>query len=116
MKQESFLLMVNVYQEKVLEEVMLALTEAGVKDVFSLTGVNETRRLPHNISIFSGFKGELGKTSSLSRVFYAVVNDSNLPHEILLSLKNAEIDFLEDDLGSIVLLPVHSYFFHLKKR
>jgi hypothetical protein len=108
MKEEVFLLILHLHQEKYAEDVMIALTEVGVKDVFSMTGINESRRLPHNIPIFAGFKGTLGKSSSLSKVFTAVVNDSGIIDSILHVLKRADIDLLGDDLGSIVLMPIHS--------
>jgi hypothetical protein len=109
-KSESYLLILQVYQEKYVEDVIIALTEVGVKDVFSITGVNESRRLPHNIPIFAGFKGAIGKATSLSKMFIATVEDSELPKAILNSLKQADIDFLGDDLGSITLIPSHSIY------
>ena len=114
MKTESYLLIVQVHQEKHAEDVVVALTEVGVKDVYSLTGVNEFRRLPHNLALFAGFKGELGKSSSLSKIFFAVVDDAEVPELLMNALKHADIDFIQDDLGSITLLPVHS-FHHFSK-
>ncbi len=107
-KNECFLLIVSVYQDKCSEDVLVALTESGVKDVMTLTGANETRRLPQNIPLFAGFKNSLGKTSPMSKIFLGVVNDPEVPKAVLANLKHADIDFLGEDLGAILLLPLHT--------
>ncbi len=109
-KNESFLMIVSVYQEKWSEDVLVALTESGVKDILTLTGANETRRLPQNIPLFAGFKNSLGKTSPMSKIFLGVVNDSEIPKAVLANLKHADIDFLGEDLGSILLLPLYAAY------
>lgn len=105
-KSPSFLLMVQVYQEQCAEDVLVALTEAGVKDIFSLSGVNESRRLPQNIPLFAGFKNLMGKTSSVSKIFFGIVEDDEVPKIVLASLKHADIDFLGDDFGMMALFPL----------
>lgn len=116
MKESYFLLVVQVFQEKIVEEVVIALTAIGVKDVFSLSAVDESRRLPYNISIFSGFKGELGRASSLSKTFMAYVQDDEVPSQFLFALKEADIHLVEDDLGSVALIPMHSFYVHSNQK
>lgn len=112
MKNESYLLIVQLYQEKHLEEVVVALAEAGIRDVMSFSGVNEFRRLPYNIPIFSGFKTAVGKSSPLGKILIATVENPKVPEILLESLKRAEIDLLGNDLGSIILIPAGSIWHH----
>ena len=110
MKKSGFYLVVNLYQEKVFGDVLIAMTAAGVKDVLSLSGANETRRLPHTVPIFAGFKGLLGKTSPISKVLTAYIEEESMADEMLSHLKAGDVDLIGDDLGSLVVIPAHVYY------
>jgi hypothetical protein len=115
-KISGYLMVISVFQEKISDDVVCALTEIGVKDVCSVTAVNETRRLPYLISIFAGLKGILGKTSSLSKIYLAVVENEKAPEEFLSSLKLADVDFIGDDFGQIILLPLQGIFKNVSEK
>ena len=101
-----YYLIINVFIDKHAEDVLIALTEAGIKDVVSVSGVNESRRLAHNIPIFAGFKGELGKSSINCRLITAVIENKAVVKRMLSSLKHTGVDFLGDKIGSILLIPI----------
>ena len=101
-----YYLVINVFIEKHAEDVLIALTEAGVKDVVSWTGVNETRRLGYNIPIFAGFKSELGKATTNCKVISAVIENKEMIKRMLNLLKHTGTDFLGDKIGSILVLPI----------
>jgi len=115
-KSSGFLMIICVYQEKISEDVVCALTEIGVKEVCSVTAVNETRRMPYLMPIFAGLKGVVGKTSSLSKIYMAVVDNENAPEAFLSSLKLADVDFIGDDFGQIMLLPLGSVFKNVSEK
>ena len=109
-KTQGYLMIVSVFHEKISEDVVCALTEIGVKDICSVTAVNETRRLPYLMPIFGGLKGILGKTSSLSKIYLSVVESEKAAEDFLSSLKLADVDFIGDDLGEILLMPLQSVY------
>ena len=101
-----YYLIINVFIEKHAEEVLIALTEAGVKDAVSWSGVNESRRLGYNFPIFAGFREELGKSTINCKVICAVIKEKETIKRMLSLLKHSGVDFLDDQLGSILLIPV----------
>ncbi|MDP8217484.1 MAG: hypothetical protein P9M03_02035 [Candidatus Theseobacter exili] len=101
-----YYLVINVFIEKHAEEVLIALTEAGVKDVVSWTGVNESRRLGYNFPIFAGFREELGKSTINCKVICAVIKEKEKIKRMLRQLKHSGLDFLGDQIGSILLIPI----------
>lgn len=101
-----YYMIINVYVEKYIEDILLALTEMGIKDVQVINSVNESRRLAHNIPLFAGFKEDLGEASPYGRIMFAVVKDKKIVEDFVKVLKKSGIDFLEKGLGSIVFFPI----------
>lgn len=89
---------------------MIALTAMGIKDVQVVSSVLESRRIAHNIPLFTGFKEDMLSTSAYGRLVLAVVNSKNTPEDFRKSFADSGNDFLKDDFGSILLLPVEKYF------
>lgn len=100
-----YYLKIHLYQEEFANDIMVALTEAGVSDIMVMDAVNASRRLAHNLPIFAGFRGELGKTSLTTKIFDAVIEDKEIVTHVLESLKKADLDFQKEDMGRIVLIP-----------
>ena len=99
-------MIVNIYKEKYFTDILVALTENGIMNVQVVNSVNESRRLAHNVPLFAGFKEDLGEASPHGKILCAAVQKDNAPEALIQSLKNTGIDFLKEDLGSIILLPV----------
>ncbi|MFC1668439.1 hypothetical protein ACFL1T_03535 [Chlamydiota bacterium] len=101
-----FYLVIHIYQEQYIEDILLTLTGLGVRDVQVTTTVNESRRLAHNMPLFAGYKEKLGIASPYSKVLSAIVNDEKVPERLIKSLNNVGINFINEDLGDIMLLPI----------
>lgn len=101
-----YYLIINVFIEKNVENILLALTEVGIKDVQVVNSVNESRRLGHNIPLFAGFKEKLGESSPYGRIMFAVVQDKKIIDDFIKALSRSGIDLLENELGSVVYFPI----------
>ena len=101
-----YYLMIHLYQEEFADDIIVALTEAGVDDVMVVDAVNASRRLAHHLPIFAGFRGELGKTSLMSKIFHCSVDSKDVVKRILELLNKADRDFEKKDMGKMILFPV----------
>ncbi len=101
-----YYLIIHLFQEEYQKDLIFALTEAGVKDVMVTDAVNVSRRLAHDLPIYAGFKGELGKTSQVCRIFQVVIESDSVIQRIMNSLTKAEIDFEKEDIGRIFMIPL----------
>lgn len=100
-----YYLIIHLFQEEYADDIIVALTEAGVSDIMVNDSVNASRRLAHNLPLFAGFRGELGKTSLSSKIFHAVIDSVEVLEQLLNSLKKADCDFHKEDMGKIILVP-----------
>jgi hypothetical protein len=98
-------MILNLNKEKYLDDVLMALTEAGIDDTVVLSGESLGHKLAFDNPLFAGFRKSFGKDKGYANVIMAVAKKEQIDF-MLEELKNSGIDFVKDEIGKIVLLPV----------
>lgn len=91
-------------QEKYLDDIIMALTEAGIEDTIVLNGETSGHKLVFDNPLFAGFRKSMGADKGYANIIMAIAEETQVEF-MLDELKNSGIDILEDDIARIVLLP-----------
>ena len=100
-----FYLIIQLFKEKYEEEVLLALTSAGVDRATVTDNINLEKIVHSGIPIFAGVPSGAGEEKRFCKIFTAAVKDEHVVDDFLSALKAGGVDFLQDDIGIIILLP-----------
>ena len=98
-------MILNLNKEKYLDDVLMALTEAGIDDTVVLSGESLGHKLAFDNPLFAGFRKSFGKDKGYANVIMAVAEKDQVEF-MLEELKNSGVDFVKNEIGKIVLLPV----------
>ncbi|HHE37604.1 MAG TPA: hypothetical protein ENL20_03405 [Candidatus Cloacimonetes bacterium] len=98
-------MIINLNKEKYLDDVLMALTEAGIDDTIVLSGETVGHKLAFDNPIFAGFRKSFGSGKGYANVIMAIAEQDQIDF-MLEELKNSGVDFVKDEIGKIVLLPV----------
>lgn len=102
-------MILHLYQEKYQDDVLMAMTEAGIEETIVLSGESLGHKLAFEMPLFAGFRKSYGSEKGFASVIMAMAEDEQVEF-MLEELKNSGIKFKEDKLGSIVLLPVEKFY------
>jgi len=100
-----YYMVVHLREEKNLEDVMLALTQAGIFNSWVMEGVSMENFL-NRVPIFSGMRFANPTGENYVRIVCAVIEDKESVDVFLEGLSASGIDFERDNLGSIILMPI----------
>ena len=84
---------------------MMALAEAGVTDTIVLSGESLSHKMTFNMPLFAGFRKTVGAEKGYANIVMAIVEKEQIDF-MLEELENSDINFVDDEVGKIVLLPV----------
>ncbi len=104
-----YLLMVYLFEEGALEDLLTALTSLGIENAVVLDGQRMNRLLAFEVPIFAGFREDLAGGSTYCRVLSVVIDDPVEADELLRVLKEAEIDFSKEGIGAMMVLPLERW-------
>ena len=96
-------MILNLNKEKYLDDVLMALTEAGIDNTVVLSGESLGHKLAFDNPIFAGFRKSFGKDKGYANVIMAVAEQEQIDF-MLEELKNSGTDFIKDEIGKIVLI------------
>ena len=97
-------MILNLNKEKYLDDVLMALTEAGIDDTVVLSGESLGHKLAFDNPLFAGFRKSFEKDKGYANVIMAVAEQEQIDF-MLEELKNSGINFIKDEIGKIVLIP-----------
>ena len=98
-------MILNLNKEKYLDDVLMALTEAGIDNTVVISGESLGHKLAFDNPIFAGFRKSFGSEKGYANVIMAVAEKDQVEF-MLEELKNSGVDFVKNEIGKIVLLPV----------
>jgi hypothetical protein len=98
-------MILQLNKENYLDDVLMALTEAEVEDTVVISGESLGHKLVFDNPLFAGFRKSLGNDKGYANLIFAIASEEQIDF-MLQELKNAKIDFVEDEIGKIILLPV----------
>jgi hypothetical protein len=97
-------MILNLLKSNYLDDIMMALAEAGIEDTVVLSGESLGHKLTFDNPIFAGFRKSLGSDKGFVYVIMASAEKDQIDF-MLLELKNSGIDFIREEIGKIILLP-----------
>jgi len=98
-------MILQLYKAKYLDDVMMALTEAGVEDTIILSGESLSHKMTYSMPLFAGFRNSFGSEKQFSNLIMAIADNDQIDF-MLEELKRSDVKFVDDGIGKIILLPV----------
>ena len=99
------LLLIILYQEDLLDELLSALVEIEITGAVVLDGTNVERILSDDVPIFAGLFQTIGGTGH-SRIILAPIQDRRLLDSLALIFKDVGVDFTDPEVGRVFSIPV----------
>jgi hypothetical protein len=102
------LLLIVLYREDLLDEVLSALVEMEITGAAVLDGASMERVLSEDVPIFAGLwqtTGAGGHTKAIA----AALPDRELLDPLIVHFEEIDIDFTEPGIGRLFLIPVDFY-------
>lgn len=87
----------------------MALTEAGIEDPVVLSGEALGHKLVFDMPVFAGFRSSMKPGESYAKVIMAITEEDKI-YFMLEELKNSGVNFIEDEIGKIALIPTHKIY------
>ncbi|MCF7913512.1 MAG: hypothetical protein K9M99_13410 [Candidatus Cloacimonetes bacterium] len=101
-------MIMHLLEEKYLDDVMMALVEAGVDNTMVLSGENLSHKLTMDMPIFAGFRKTL-RGHGYSKIIMGMASKNQVDFA-LDELLNAGVDLIGKSLAEITLIPVDHYY------
>lgn len=98
-------MIINLSKEKYLDDVLMALAEAGIDDTIVISGETLGHKLAFDNPLFAGFRKSFGSDKGYAKIIMAIAEKSQVDF-MLEELKHSGIDFKKQQIGKIILLPV----------
>lgn len=96
---------IQINKEKYLDDVLMALAEAGIEDPVVLSGESLGHKLVFDMPVFAGFRNAMGQGENYSKIIMAITEKDRIDF-MLKELKYSGVDLIKDEIARIVLLPV----------
>lgn len=101
-----FFLIIQLFKIEYKEDVLLALTSCGIKKGSIFEGQNLDKILERDFPLFTGLIKSEDEKERYSILITAVVEKKEKVHELILLLKEADIDIKKEDILRLILLPI----------
>lgn len=98
-------MILQLYKAKYLDDVMMALAEAGVEDTIVLSGESMSYKMTFSMPLFAGFRNTFGSEKKFTELIMAIADEAQIDF-MLEELKRSDVKFVDDEIGKIVLLPI----------
>jgi len=99
-------MILQLYKAKYLDDVMMALSEAGVEDTIVLSGESLNHKMTFSMPLFAGFRNSFGSEKQFTNLIMAIADETQIDF-MLDELKLSDVKFVDDKIGKILLLPIH---------
>lgn len=98
-------MVLHLYSDKYLDDILLALSEAGISDTLVLNGETLGKKMLYDIPLFASFKDSPGLVQSYGSVIMGVADKEHVEFA-LEELKNSGLDLQKKELIKVYLLPI----------
>lgn len=102
-------MILQLNQEKYLDDVIMALTEAGIEDTIVLNGETSGHKLIFDNPLFAGFRKSMSADKGYANVIMAIAEKKQIDF-MLEEMKNAGLNILDNKIARIVLLPIEELY------
>ncbi|HPF09044.1 MAG: hypothetical protein PHU99_00965 [Candidatus Cloacimonetes bacterium] len=98
-------MILQLHNDKYLDDVILALAEAGIADTIVLSGESLGQKMLYDIPLFVSFQDTAAMRTGYGNVIMGPAEEEEVMFA-LEELKNSGLDLLQKKLATIYLLPV----------
>lgn len=98
-------MILHLYNDKYLDDVILALAEAGISDTIVLSGESLGQKILYDIPLFASFQDSATMKTGYGNVIMGPAEEEEVLFA-LEELKNSGLDLLDKKLATIYLLPI----------
>ena len=98
-------MIIQLYAEKYLQDLILCLTEVGIDDCIVIHGESLGHKLVYDIPLLMTFKSAIGTQKDYGNIIMGIAEKEDIEY-LLSELKHAGINFIEENIGKIYLLPI----------
>ena len=102
-------MILHLMQEKYLDDILMALTESGIEDTIVLSGESLGHKMAFDVPLFAGFRKSFGSEKGYANIILAIADQDNIDF-MLNELMQSGINFVKDEIGKIVLLPIDKIY------
>ncbi len=102
-------MILHLYKERYLDDILMALTESGVEDTIILEGQTLGHKLISDMPLFSGFRQSFGTRKGFAKIIMAIAEQNQID-TFLEELKNSGIDIIKKEIAKIVLIPIEKQY------
>lgn len=95
----------HLYNDKYLDDVILALAEAGIEETIVLSGETLGQKILYDIPLFVSFKDSAALRQGYGNVIMGVAEEEDVEFA-LEELKNSGLDLMAKQLATVYLMPV----------
>ena len=97
----------HLYSDKYLDDVVLALSEAGIKDTIVLSGETLGQKILYDIPLFISFQNTADITQGYGSVIMGIADKEEVDFAFE-ELKNSGLDLMGKNLAKVFLLPIET--------
>lgn len=98
------LMLMHLYTEKYLDDVLMSFVEAGVTNTLVISGENMSHKLTYDLPIFAGFRS-LSSGKGYGKLLSGFATKKQVDFA-LEELKKSGIDLIDKNHAEIALIPV----------
>jgi hypothetical protein len=102
-------MIMHLFKEKYLSDVLMALTEAGIEDTIVLSGEAIGHKLVFDVPLFASFRDSYGSQRDYGKIIMGIADEEQIDF-IMDELKHAGIDIKQKDIAKIYLIPLVKSF------
>ena len=102
-------MILQLNKEKYLDDVLMALAEAGIDETVVLNGESLDHKIAFDMPLFAGFRNSLASGKGYMNIIMAIAEQENIDF-MLEELKNAGVNFIDDEIGKIIVLPIEKIY------
>lgn len=102
-------MILHLYKEQYLDDILMALTETGVEDTVILEGQTLGHKLINDMPLFAGFRQSFGIRKGFAKIVMAMATQEQID-TFMSELKNSGVDIIKKEIANIVLIPIEKQY------
>lgn len=100
-------IIIYIYDEKYLEDILMALNAVGVHNAIVSEGLSMQNVMAYQVPIFAGLRSEISSSPKFCKIIFAATDDKNTVDDIYDEIKETGIDNKKKKVFSILSFPVN---------
>jgi hypothetical protein len=100
-----YYVIIQVFKEEYLDDIMLALTTAGIENGTIVDGINSDNVLNQHIPLFTGLIPHDSTSSRYCKIVTTTIDSMDKIDALSEVFDDADVDFREEGVGRLIVIP-----------